>query len=1135
VQTGVTATPTAHPAQEAGPEPERKPVSLPMRALKALASLRLTVVLFVLSFILVFYGTVAQIDNGIGTVVDQYFRSFIVFIPVRLNFQVLAVFLGIPVLKVPGSIPFPAGYTLGFLLLGNLLAAHALRFKLSWARGGVLLLHAGLILLLLGELATGLVSQEGEMILGNGESADFVFDGRKCELAIINSEDPKQDDVVVIPGALLARNKWANVPAIANPDLPFQIKVERWMTNSALAMGPPPGGQNPANAGVGLGRHAVERPEVNGVDPNQKMDLPSAYVTLGGKDQKPLGTYLVSLHVSEPQTVVVDGKKYDIVLRFKHIYEPYRVHLIKFIHKRFPGGDKPREFSSLIELEYPKGSEKREVLITMNSPLRLIVGWEFFGLVPRVHTFFQSSFLEQDAGTILHVVDNRSWLMPYISCTLVAIGMLWHFLIVLVTALRRTSPKSTLATPLAAGGPSWLRWAMPVGIGVPLLWFLYCALPVTDSAEGLHIQAFGRLPVQTGGRVMPLDTLARNTLLVLGTRETYYEEKLAPGEAAKANEEDKVWVRRPAIKWLLDVLTAHYEAEAEPMIKVEDDVAAVLGLPRGGMFAFNDLRPVLGRLAAEVEKIQAKKLEQITDVDRNIFRLARMIERFRRAAHITSFRVFRIENEEVQALLGLKRREGMRYGIDEFVTRLPNLEAAAQTAYSVRKNTPNLVTAFQANAIRVYEAVGMYMALAEMNNPQSPRLLPPFSDPSDEHWTLWNPDTLPPGGESAQRAATNWRKMLASYYVATRGPERERPDAIVAFNKAVADYQQLLDQTAIPGTSSVGLEQHYNSMSPFYQVLLFYILATLLSLVGLVCLFAGEKARTVGQGLMQVAFWMAVVTVTVHTVALIMRMYLQGRPPVTNLYSSAIFIGWGCVLLGLALDSLYRTGLGTLAGCALGAITGVVGVFLASSGDTMEMMQAVLDTNFWLATHVVCITLGYTTTLLAGFLGIASILFWLMEELTGSRQLFKDERRLLNGMTYGVVCFATLLSFVGTVLGGIWADQSWGRFWGWDPKENGAILIVIWNALILHARWAGMVKPLGVAALAVAGNMVVVWSWFGTNQLGVGLHAYGFSNTLAMFCDFMWGTHLAVLALLWVPSLLKLYGWTPPTAAAKSA
>ena len=148
----------------------------------------------------------------------------------------------------------------------------------------------------------------------------------------------------------------------------------------------------------------------------------------------------------------------------------------------------------------------------------------------------------------------------------------------------------------------------------------------------------------------------------------------------------------------------------------------------------------------------------------------------------------------------------------------------------------------------------------------------------------------------------------------------------------------------------------------------------------------------------------------------------------------------------------------------LGFATLYIARFLATSGDTLEMLQAVLDTNFWLATHVTCVTLGYVATLVGGVIAAG---------LHRRRHVHQRAPRRVGkqvaGMIYGMLCFATLLSFIGTVLGGIWADQSWGRFWGWDPKENGAVLIVIWNALILHARWAGLVKARGMAVLAVVG------------------------------------------------------------------
>jgi ABC-type transport system involved in cytochrome c biogenesis permease subunit len=178
---------------------------------------------------------------------------------------------------------------------------------------------------------------------------------------------------------------------------------------------------------------------------------------------------------------------------------------------------------------------------------------------------------------------------------------------------------------------------------------------------------------------------------------------------------------------------------------------------------------------------------------------------------------------------------------------------------------------------------------------------------------------------------------------------------------------------------------------------------------------------------------------------------------------------------------------------------------LNPTGDTMEMMRAVLDSNFWLATHVVTVTIGYSTTFLAGFLGIAYVIHYLLFQVTTSPNSSgklstllsssrKQVEKTLGSMIFGITCFSLFFSLIGTVLGGIWADQSWGRFWGWDAKENGALLIVIWNAIILHARWSGVARIRGISCLAIFGNVVTAWSWFGTNMLGVGLHSYGFMD-----------------------------------------
>jgi cytochrome c biogenesis factor len=190
----------------------------------------------------------------------------------------------------------------------------------------------------------------------------------------------------------------------------------------------------------------------------------------------------------------------------------------------------------------------------------------------------------------------------------------------------------------------------------------------------------------------------------------------------------------------------------------------------------------------------------------------------------------------------------------------------------------------------------------------------------------------------------------------------------------------------------------------------------------------------------------------------------------------------------------------------------IIAHHLAGSGDTLEMLQAVLDTNIWLATHVVAITTGYAAMFLAGVLAIIYIIRGVF-----TRSLTKQTADSLARMTYGVVCFATLFSFVGTVLGGIWADQSWGRFWGWDPKENGAVLIVLWCAIILHARWGGFIRQRGLMIMAIFGNIVTSFSWFGVNMLGVGLHSYGFMQKAFPWLVGFIISQLALMAIAAMP------------------
>ncbi len=392
--------------------------ALLMGALKGLASLKLTVVLLALSAVLVFIGTLAQVHLGIWTVVHTYFRSLFVWVPLAVFFTPthnMNRWLGFP---------YPGGWLLGTVLLVNLLAAHMVRFKISWKRTGILLIHAGLIILMLGELVTGLFAVEGQMPIEIGRATNFVTHTERKELAfVVPNAEPGKDDVVVIPGSRLRQGDgW-----ITSPDLPCDVKVNHYMVNSALLQKPPPpDAPIHATAGAGLQYTPDERAEGAGVDSDAKVDTASAYVTLKKKGgDETLGVYLVSEGLND-QRVEIDGKKYLLSLRGEREYPGYTIELLDFRHSVYEGTDIPKDYSSRIRLTDPARGEERDVWIRMNEPLR------YRGL-----TYYQAGTLPADAGTVLEVVRNPGFAMPYLACAMVVIGMLIHFGMSLVGFLRK--------------------------------------------------------------------------------------------------------------------------------------------------------------------------------------------------------------------------------------------------------------------------------------------------------------------------------------------------------------------------------------------------------------------------------------------------------------------------------------------------------------------------------------------------------------------------------------------------------------------------------------------------------------------------------------------------------------------------
>lgn len=1020
------------------------------RALKALASLQLTVVLFSLSMALVFFGTLGMTQESIEGAVRHYFRTWVAWIDLQGLAEFGKVFghLGKDT-SLHVKLPFPGGYTIGWVMFVNLLAAHIVRFKFSWRRSGIILLHLGVIVLLAGEFLTGQMAVETHMRITEGSSSRYAYSLSETELAFVDPSDPNVDQVVVVPGHMVSgagKDKW-----VSHPELPFEFQVIQYFPNAEMQdLGH---GDTPkADRGVGQEMVLEGRPRVKGTDSSGDVDMPACYVALRAPGGEPLGTYMLSTALLRGQPVEVGGKTYKIAYRFKRTYKPYEVKLQKAEHDVYPGTNIPKDYASTVVVDDPDQGQHGPIRIWMNHPL-------FY----HGETFYQSGMITDPRTgvktTDLQVVRNIAWTFPYFACGMVALGMAFHFLLRLTTFL----PKR-VAKVRPVGKLQTFERFFPLGL--VLLTAIYLvgkAMPPSAKSDRFDLYGFGQIPVQQGGRTQPLDSVAMNTLRVISGKSEY---------------EDSAGRVYPATEWLLTLWADPDKADKFKILRADHpQLLALLGLPgRPGSYLYSraELEPGLDKLRNQSQVASKKDKDKRDTYDQSVLRLA---EHVRVYEELQSRSVPGFIPMEDPSAKWLSREDVLRKLAPEI---LPDAEKKAKEQVAAEmQNNPDFLPGL------VEKYIGDMKALDRVAQQMG----------GDKQAVLQKLVKLDTDARTRRLAAEKLHELEGAAYPPEATMQQifaaYEKDKVADFNAAVAEYKEKYTG-GVPEAdkSKVGLEARMNHFDPFLQCMVLYLAVAVLA--ALSWLVWREPLR-------RAAFGLACLTLAVHTIALVSRMYIGNRPPVTNLYSSAVFIGWGSLALCLVLERIYKLGVGAFAGGLIGFGTLYIARFLAESGDTLEMLQAVLDTNFWLATHVTCVTLGYVTTLVGGAFGLVYILGGMF-----TNGLRGENGKQVAAMMYGSLCFATLMSFTGTVLGGIWADQSWGRFWGWDPKENGAVLVVIWNALILHARWGGLVKARGMAVLAVNGCMWTVWSWFGTNQLGIGLHAYGFDNRLANGCAITW-------------------------------
>jgi len=997
-----------------------------------LSSLKITVVLLMLTIVLVFVGTIAQAQMGIEPAVAKFFRAWLVFADVGG--------VSLPV--------FPGGFLLGFLLLINLIAAQTRHFRLNWRDAGIWMTHGSILILLLGEFVIAMVQQEWVMSLDEGEQKQYVEAYKRAELAFTKPLGDGQEQVVAFNPAALKAGKEFEVP---ESDLSFKV-LETW-PHADLIRGA--GGSDFQKAG----QRFVTRPGPVPTAPDE-MPHPAAVLELQ-EDGEPLGKYLVSL-LLQPQTLE-GSNDWSVGLRLERKYLPFSLKLNDFIHERHAGTSIPSRFSSLLTMTDVGHSEAREIEITMNEPMRRD-GW----------TFYQHSFDNNDLTSILHAVKNPAQALPYIACLVGAIGLCWQFgyrLLKFQGKRRKAEEKEAAATDQAAGGnqswrPDWVILALAL---VPFL-FVARGLATKPVWDDMPLSTFLEQPVLSDGRLKPLDTIGKSALLVIHGKSnlrvptdeapTFIQQMLGREPTRKI----------PSSEWLAELLFDFKSAEQRPIFRVENiEVLQSLGINETAVPAnlpFSQLDPLLSKLSEEARQAGAVKKEKRTRYQRDILKL---------------FNQLRLYLSLTPSLLPDPG------AVVDVVRTTPS----AARAISADPNAAASNSDVQTLRTRILQAKAW--AEAATFKPIAP------SDPGAgrEGWRKTG-DAIE--GIVTENGMTQPLQHMAGISAAGQTGDAEK---FVEFSK---EHQEWGQETHPEVWKTAKSETTFNRADLFGASMAAYVMA--MAAIGIFWLFKKRWPRRAGMGLALGAF-------ILMTIGLAWRMMIENRPPVTNLYSSAVFIAWACSGLAVYMEKIYKNGLGIFVGALAGFSGLIVAHHLSLAGDTMEAMRAVLDSNFWLATHVVIITLGYAATFVAGFIGAVALIWGLF-----GRRIQKQE----ENMVFGAVCFALLLSFVGTVLGGIWADQSWGRFWGWDPKENGALLIVLWNAVIIHGRLAGWLRRTGIMVTAVFGNAITAWSWFGTNMLGIGLHSYGFTDAA-----FFWLSAFVVVQIA-----LMMLGWFQPDAIAKA-
>lgn len=593
----------------------------------------------------------------------------------------------------------------------------------------------------------------------------------------------------------------------------------------------------------------------------------------------------------------------------------------------------------------------------------------------------------------------------------------------------------------------------------------------SPAAKGIgSYQVIEKLPVLDNGRIKPLDTYARSTLLQFSGRQSYN--------------------RKPAVEWMLRLLFAPDETKSDKIFLINNpSIAESLGIKvePHRKYSFYQIEPVLDKfseLAHAAFNIPDKERDV---VEAEIIRVFNNIKLYVDLSHVFQFafpaKDFSITDSWIKTELQLPQ-DHQQFSFLEIALSVEHLQRLMDV---IQKKSEQSWTTQERG---ILELVSNLFQWSNVYQDLPLHIIPDQQNP--ETWrSPWDAIRQDFQKQETRQEMGYLRRMVESYW------NGDQVTFDLNAKLLIEEVKQRSGKKPERIGKKMATETFYNKSDVFLYSKILYLLAFVLFLFSL----ASDQ-----KWLYRAAFGCIGIGFIPHLIGIILRVIILERPPVSTLYETFIFVSFVIVLLGLLIEFFSRNWLGIVTAGVGGFIVLMIAAKYSAEGDTLKMLIAVLNSNFWLSTHVISITAGYGSACAAGIIGHVYLL----------QKLFKKNKQVLQSTfntLIGILGLALTLTFLGTNLGGIWADQSWGRFWGWDPKENGALMIVLWTAMLFHARIAHWVGEVGLAAGAVFGTIVVVWAWFGVNLLSIGLHSYGFTSGVATWVAIYVAVELFFLAV----------------------